>query len=319
MPEGNNFSLISLSDLAGLSAPLTRLIEVCAAGMGNLYRPMGIFREGKAEAARIRLLAAAQADAGREGDKLKRESAIANLELVTELEKRAEMRVMAEAVSQQENLERIAASAASYLPDKVSDEKVAPDWRTHFFKHARDVSDETMREVWAQILAAEVAKPGSYSLRALEVLRLMSRTELEAFGRLCALVFEPNYVVRLSLDKYGVTFNDILGLQGAAVLQDSYSLNKTFGHGVGANKSLIVTHDIGLQIEYPRPLEFSAYFLTRAARELRRLVNSRSNPDYVAEVERELRRIGFTVTRLPITRDGDQVKYGQMTYDVERL
>lgn len=334
MSDEKKVSVVAIEDLAGLSAPLTKLVEVIAAGMGNAYRPVGIVREGKAEATRLRALAsahadairisaAAQADAGREFDRLEREREIARLESVPDMRRRAEMRMAAEAVHQQENLERIAGSAPKYMPESVSEEDVNPDWRTLFFKHARDISDNLMREVWAQVLAGEVAKPGSYSLRTLEVLRLMSSAEAEAFARLCDLVFEPNYVVRMDrgLEEFGVPFNDIMALQAAGVLQESFSLSKKFPRdGLPTRGScLLVTHDVGLRMELTRQIEASVYFLTRAGRELRRLVASKANSQYVAAVREDLSLPGCVVTPFPIEREGELIRAGGKLYRPDEL
>lgn len=310
MSEEKGFSVVALDDLAGLKEPLTKLVKVIAAGMGNLYRPLGIVREADAKAQAIRTIAAAQADAEREFDKLATERQLAALDVIPAIQKRAQMRAEAEAIAQQANLERIAASSTKYIEDEVSDEEVDPDWRTLFFKHARDISDETMREVWAQVLAGEVAKPGTYSLRTLELLRLMSRPDAETFARLCALVFEPGYVVYMSLDKFGLTFDDILRLQAAGLLQESFSLAKTFGHGVGVGKSLLVTHEIGFSAEFARPIEVKALMLTRAGNELRKLITSGPNMAYVEEAKKVFTEAGLRLTPVPIKREGNNVRVG---------
>jgi len=334
MPEEKSCSVVAIEDLAGLRGPLTKLVEVIAAGMGNLYRPMGIVREGDAEAKRIRALAsagadairtlaAAQADGEREMDKLERERQVARLEFVPDMAKRAEMRSAAEAIAQQENLERIAASAAQAMADSVSEEPVSADWRTLFFSHARDVSDHMMRGVWGQVLAGEVAKPGSYSMRTLELLRLMSRAEAEAFARFCNLVFEPDYVVRMDggLDEFGVSFADILALQGAGMLFETFSISKSFpkkGAQVPA-KCLLVTHDVGLQLSLHRRFEASVYMLTRAGRELRRLVSSQANPAYIEAVRKDLTMPGVALEPFPIRREGELIVFGKQRIAPEDL
>lgn len=63
--------------------------------------------------------------------------------------------------------------------ETVSDEPVNADWLNRFFSIVEEVSDEYMQKLWAQILAGEVKRPKSYSLRTLELLKNLSPKEAE--------------------------------------------------------------------------------------------------------------------------------------------
>ena len=63
--------------------------------------------------------------------------------------------------------------------ETVSDELVNADWLNRFFSIVEEVSDEYMQKLWAQILAGEVKRPKSYSLRTLELLKNLSPKEAE--------------------------------------------------------------------------------------------------------------------------------------------
>ncbi len=63
--------------------------------------------------------------------------------------------------------------------EQTSGEPVNPDWLNRFFSIVEDVSDEVMQKLWAQILAGEVKRPKSYSLRTLELLKNLSQKEAE--------------------------------------------------------------------------------------------------------------------------------------------
>lgn len=93
------------------------------------------------------------------------------------LEYRAEQRVLAELVRQEENIENILNIVAEILQDSknVSNESVDEDWLTRFFEIAKNISAEDMQFIWGKILAGEIVNPGSFSLRTLEVLRNISR------------------------------------------------------------------------------------------------------------------------------------------------
>lgn len=59
------------------------------------------------------------------------------------------------------------------------------DWIAQFFNYCQDVSNEEMQVVWARLLAGEVAKPGSYSFRALHVVRTLRQADAALFRRVC--------------------------------------------------------------------------------------------------------------------------------------
>ena len=63
--------------------------------------------------------------------------------------------------------------------EQVSDEIVNADWINRFFTIVEDVSDVEMQQLWARILAGEIKRPKSYSLRTLELLRNLSQKEAE--------------------------------------------------------------------------------------------------------------------------------------------
>jgi hypothetical protein len=65
---------------------------------------------------------------------------------------------------------------------------VDPDWVARFFGSAQDVSNEDMQKLWARILAGEVVKPGTFSLRTLEVLKNLSQREAERFQEAASMV-----------------------------------------------------------------------------------------------------------------------------------
>jgi hypothetical protein len=91
------------------------------------------------------------------------------------------------------NLDRIvqqAASEADQAPDEaVSDEPINADWFARWRDNAQDVTDEDVQRLWARALAGEVKEPGKYSLRTLDFLRSVSKTEAELIAKLGPVSF----------------------------------------------------------------------------------------------------------------------------------
>lgn len=99
--------------------------------------------------------------------------------------------------------------------EKVSDEPVNPDWLNRFFSIVEDVSDSEMQKLWAQILAGEVKRPKSYSLRTLELLRNISKEEaleiqdasryyINALGLCTEQSFGANLLLQSKMDELGI-------------------------------------------------------------------------------------------------------------------
>lgn len=99
------------------------------------------------------------------------------------LNSRAQERIDYREKRRQQNIERIAEAAALEFLDEqqVPDERPSEDWISRYFDIAQDVSEEEMQKVWSRILAGEIKAPGSFSLRALESLRLMTKHEAQYF------------------------------------------------------------------------------------------------------------------------------------------
>lgn len=77
-----------------------------------------------------------------------------------------------------------------------SDTTFSLDWFVRFFEDAGNIGDEQMQELWAKVLAGEIDHPGTFSLRALDVLRNLSREEAEVLQTLGA------YAVTIAGDTY---------------------------------------------------------------------------------------------------------------------
>jgi len=106
-----------------------------------------------------------------------------------DLIQRAEDRVAAVEVTRQQNLETVVSQLPRLIRGPVSDSPVDPDWGAQFRNYAQDVSDREMQSLWANILAGEATKPGSYSRRTLNAVHLMTKEDANLFTKLCGVVW----------------------------------------------------------------------------------------------------------------------------------
>ena len=202
--------MIEFKDVAGLSKPLTRLIEVISEGIGAVSRPYLTKKNSEAKAHEIRVIAAALKDVAEQHHLpvIYNEGAIETWQkpddrtLVLETlpaQDRTAVRVDYQERKRQKNVENITSIAATELAQEheVPDEKPDEDWTTRFFSSAQDVSSEQMQNLWGRILAGEIKRPGSYSLKTLEFIKNITKSDaliLEHIGKLAIEFAETTFV-----------------------------------------------------------------------------------------------------------------------------
>lgn len=97
-------------------------------------------------------------------------------------------RIQFQEEKRQANIESVVRQAAEQLGD-ISVEESEPDhdWAARFFGEVQDVSSEEMRVLWARVLAGQVAREGSTSVRTLQVLKNLDRLTADLFGTFCSM------------------------------------------------------------------------------------------------------------------------------------
>lgn len=161
------------------------------------------------------------------------------------LVQRAERRLQMQRERQQHNLERIMALALEYCPEHVSPQDVDPDWFQQFCELILDISNQNMQQLWAKILAGEIASPGKFALKTLLTLKRMSYKEALALQQAANLSCRPRqeptariyfgYIHRpslwrlltgrnkavLNLSQFGLSYTQILSLVDIGLLHSS--------------------------------------------------------------------------------------------------
>lgn len=207
--------MLELKDITGLGQALTRLIEVVSKGVGAVSSPYLIRKTADARAYEIKTIAKAlKAASVRQGlpatykkgaVELWRKPEDSAFQTTPEsLDQRAGRRVDFQERKKQENIENVTAAAAQELliETAIPDEKPDEDWINRFFSTVQDVNTEQMQQLWGRILAGEIKKPGSYSLRTLDFVRNLAKYEAEVFEHVGRLALSFNDVA------WGVAIHD---------------------------------------------------------------------------------------------------------------
>lgn len=116
-----------------------------------------------------------------------------------EYARRAANKFAQKIIREQVNLDEISAVAANELnkgeptnskdqgADKYSEQTVNDDWLNSFEKEASQKSTEEMQLLFGRILAGEIRKPGSFSIRAVKILSELDQSTATLFKKLCSV------------------------------------------------------------------------------------------------------------------------------------
>jgi len=179
------------SDLTGIGKAVEKLCECVSKGCGILYEPTHIKRMAKANAFELSTLNNVISENNSE---LSIERNGSKITLKNEVEEAALNFMIGKETKKLGNTTKIIQGTANILEsvDSVSDVQVDEDWLTRFFNIGEDITNEYMQNLWSQILAGEIEKPNSYSLRTLETLKNISSKEASLFNKFTKICFSLN-------------------------------------------------------------------------------------------------------------------------------
>lgn len=300
-----------MDDLLGLGKGTDKLIAAVERALGAVYRPYGIRRDADAEAYRLTTLEAAKTDAKtRNTLELARAKSEADMILAEgkqALEARLEARLQHKALQQQLNIERIVEGALAQPQPALTTEEVDQDWLSNFFEHAQNVSGAEMQALWSRVLALEVGIPGTFSPRALEVLRKMTRREANSFQAACKLAcsFTPeegrkiilhgalrhswlslSETPEIELNKFGLPFLDRMNLARIGLM---YEDDLVLGEFPREQELSFCFASTQLKLRAKRGgLKLHNYALTPIGLELSALVAPEEDSAYIATLSTSL-------------------------------
>lgn len=340
-----------MSDILGAGEwgkAVTKLLDVLDRSVGGCLRPWQMKRIAHAEVEVQHILAAGAVDTARlvvEREKLlaagEREVAAVRAlparatdtnddAIDVEFEEvplatRAEERVAYQEERRQLNVENVVAGAAEELRSdpRVSDEPVDDDWAARFFACAQEVSAEQMQRLWAKVLAGEIRRPGSFSLRCLEALRNLTQTEAALFAKLCQCAHSFEVVVHQEMffERSGMRLNEVMLLAEAGLVNNASLLSTNRGTDVPDRFVTVLSYsdEVMLVVQRDDPnhvMSLSSIMLTNAGRDLARIVGASPDRGYVFDVKDLLVSRGYAVeVRHILKREGNTFTFGDHVND----
>ena len=203
-----------------------------------------------------------------------------------------------------ENLESIFNLAIEYSLTQSSGEELDPDWFFNFIDMAENVHSKGMQELWGKILAFEISRPGSFSLRSLQTLQQLTHKDAQIFRQAASMAckqkgdYSPKLITgyhqkpglldflglkqihQINLAEHGLAYPHLLALMDMGLIYSSeietaeQDTSKTNEWRCGKESFRTSPRRRGLTLNY--------YKFTSTGSELYRLVQSKANAGYLA-------------------------------------
>lgn len=296
---------VAIINAIGKCSPINKLLDMIKIGTGKLYEPIHVRRMAKARAEEIKLIGNAIADTAQVPMTYDKGAITANTENADDLAKRAEYRLGYQEIRKQMNIESVMQQSYLLLENEKQevDCDMDEDWINRFFNSIEDISNEKMQEIWAKVLAGEILKPRTFSLRTLSLLKNLTRKEMELFNKIANYVltcpsdiyntytdyFIPVDIVQNFLDREGIVYSDMLNLSDAGLLNCGTGITINFLVKKGETEH-IHSNFGSIRLENNTDKDIIAkgysYFLTESGKELAKVVNydMHNYEDYLTKV-----------------------------------
>ena len=220
------------------------------------------------------------------------------------------------------NFLKIAKKADAEYAQKSHGERTSPydfDWFIRFYEAVGNISNEEMQNIWARILAGEINKPHTYSLRTIETLKNLSQEEAELFQEICShcishgqALFIPHY--DKYLEKCGIPFSAILYLSELGLISSDSMLVLKLPID-STPKIAFINNDLLITLSSPgksTPLNDIRQFpLSAVGHELATLVDGNTSDEEFITFAKEIRRntsLDVGVHKI-VSIDGDDIQY----------
>jgi hypothetical protein len=231
--------------------------------------------------------------------------------------------LIAERIKKEINVAQAALVAEELLEADVGvqpEREPSQDWVSRWRDSAEKVSDGQMQELWGRILAGEIRKPGTYSLRALESVKNLSREDADLISKLASFVVS-DFIVRFDdssfFDDHGLKFSDFIELQELGLIAgvEGLGIEKSFTllDYLGNFRAIIFSHHV-MRVTPPEgasKFSFQIYTVTRLGGEIVSLAEQHHDLKYLAKFQQVLIAAGCKATLHAIVdRDPDgKVRY----------
>ena len=229
-----------------------------------------------------------------------------------ELVEAAQQRQLLTAIRQEKNIEKVIQNTYDELETEtfISDGNVDMDWITRFFDIVKDVNNEELQLIWSKILAGEIKKPKSFSLRTLDIIRNLSQEDAAVFQKILPIIVCSKPTLFISsekniINKHDVYFSDIMHLSECGLLNSNSTvalqpeISKSKTTCLYNNKHIAII--TGISDEKYR-ISFGMYPLTIAGCELYKILYKDPDEEILFELSEQIVKSNLRKTCIDIHR-----------------
>lgn len=114
----------------------------------------------------------------------------------------------------------------------VCSDQTSERWRDRFVADAQDITDSELQDLYSRILAAEITRPCSFSLRTLSAIRDLEKEDALLFEEFVPFVFDSSYLPSMGewaafYAERGLTYDKILRLRDVGLMSSEENLGLT--------------------------------------------------------------------------------------------
>lgn len=151
-----------------------------------------------------------------------------------------------------------------------------------------------MQKLWSKLLAGEVRRPSSYSLRMLDILSKLSSEEAKLFAEICKYIVDYRGTAALLNDEdinknYNLNYEKILRLDECGLIDSNGIMSLTLKVAPGIPfKAIYGNYLIHGESSKDQNINLPIYKLTMPGRELYNIVSYDLDVNYLHEVEKKI-------------------------------
>ncbi|MDR2311679.1 MAG: DUF2806 domain-containing protein [Brucellaceae bacterium] len=187
-------------------------------------------------------------------------------------------------IREQSNREKIAQETVLLLEGQaIPEETPAPedDWMNVFVDYAGKASSERMQKHWANLLAGQIKKPGSYSLSTLQVMSVMDSNLANIIEKFSGSVLDNMFIAQTPKNSTGYEFFELENLVSLGLVTGNNKKNIAQNPNTLIYEELFNYYDQRIVLRSKTPFSFQCRILTFTGREIFSLAGHKPDPDFV--------------------------------------
>ena len=213
---------------------------------------------------------------------------------IHDLYERTCKRMIWQEMKKQKNIESVVNKTKELLENEnnISEQDVDEDWINHFFKFVQDISNEKMQFLWGKILAGEIKKPSTFSLRFLDAMAKVSQEEARMFEKYSIhMIHIGSRIVIIRDDEFdknhNIIYDDILMLQECDLIDASPFLSVNFSND-SRDRTIAIIHYksqcITIETMKDKTISIPVFQLTSLGKELFQIANINYDINYCHDI-----------------------------------